>query len=892
MGVSLKNQIFRGIVIRFNARSFVLVAMSILLCAGIGGCAGTVPSAFALLSPASGATVLSLTPTLAWTDASGETSYTMEIDNENTFSPPLVYQNTGIAADTTSFVVPGGVLASGTTYYWRLIAINSVGSTTASNAPFSFTVLSSGALVPAFGTAGAVTSNPSTGYDVAQGIAIDSNYIYVVGYDYSPGNWQWRIEKRSLTDGSLVPAFGTAGAVTSNPSTGYDVAYGIAIDSNAMYVVGYDYSPGNPQWRIEKRSLTDGSLVPAFGTAGAVTNNPSTGSDVAYGIAIDSNAMYVVGYDESPPGNSQWRMEKRSLTDGSLVLAFGTAGAVTSNPSTGYDVAQGIAIDSNAMYVVGYDYSPGNWQWRIEERSLTDGSLVPAFGTAGAVTSNPSTGSDVAYDIAIDSNYMYVVGYDESPPGNSQWRIEKRSLTDGSLVPAFGTAGAVTSNPSTGSDVAYGIAIDSNAMYVVGYDESPGVGNWQWRIEERSLTDGSLVPAFGTAGVVTSNPSTGSDVAIGIAIDSNYMYVVGYDESPPGNWQWRIEKRSLTDGSLVPAFGTAGAVTYNPSTGSDVAIGIAIDSNAMYVVGYDSSPGNPQWRIEKRSLTDGSLVPAFGTAGVVTYNPSTGSDVAIGIAIDSNAMYVVGYDSSTGNWQWRIEKRSLTDGSLVPAFGTAGVVTYNPSTGDDGAHGIAIDSTAMYVVGDDSSPGNPQWRIEKRSLTDGSFVAAFETAGVVTYNPSTGSDEAIGIAIDSNAMYVVGYDESPGVGNWQWRIEKRSLTDGSLVPAFGTAGVVTNNPNTGDDRAYGIAIDSNAMYVVGYDESPGVGNWQWRIEKRSLTDGSFVAAFGTAGVVISNPSTGSDGARGIAIDSNAMYVVGYDESPGVGNWQWRIEKRS
>ncbi len=429
MGTRSRDGNLPGTRTRFNARAFLLVAMSVLLCAGIIGCGGgsgpgAAPSAFTLSSPENGATGVWLTPTLTWTDADGETSYTLEIDDENTFAPPLVHQDTGIAGDTTSFLVPGGVLAGGTTYYWRVTAANSAGSTIASNAPFSFTILSSGALVPGFGAGGFVTSDPSTGSDRARGMAIDSTAMYVVGYDYSPGNWQWRIEKRSLTDGSLVPGFGTGGVVTSDPSTGTDVAVSIAMDSTAMYVVGYDYSPGNDQWRIEKRSLTDGSLVTGFGTGGVVTGDPSIGSDQAWGIAIDSTAMYVVGCDDSP-GNWQWRIEKRSLTDGSLVPGFGTGGVVTSDPSTEYDVARSIAIDSTAMYVVGYDYSPGNDQWRIEKRSLTDGSLVTGFETGGVVTSDPSTSSDAAWGIAIDSTAMYVVGYDLSP-GSLQWRIEKR----------------------------------------------------------------------------------------------------------------------------------------------------------------------------------------------------------------------------------------------------------------------------------------------------------------------------------------------------------------------------------------------------------------------------------------------------------------------------------
>jgi hypothetical protein len=190
--------------------------------------------------------------------------------------------------------------------------------------------------------------------------------MYVVGCVFSGFSPGWRIEKRSLTDGSLVPGFGTGGVVTGD-CTG--IAEGIAIDSTAMYVVGYDFTSGNNQeWRIEKRSLTNGSLVPGFGAGGVITGNYSSPWDMASGIAIDSTAMYVAGWDLSA-GNMQWRTEKRSLTNGSLISAFGTGGVVTSNYNTAWgNVASGIAIDSAAMYVTGADSSFGHMEWRIEKR--------------------------------------------------------------------------------------------------------------------------------------------------------------------------------------------------------------------------------------------------------------------------------------------------------------------------------------------------------------------------------------------------------------------------------------------------------------------------------------------------------------------------------------------
>jgi hypothetical protein len=110
-----------------------------------------------------------------------------------------------------------------------------------------------------------------------------------------------------------------------------------------------------------------------------------------------------------------------------------------------------------------------------------------------------------------------------------------------------------------------------------------------------------------------------------------------------------------------------------------------------------------------------------------------------------------------------------------------------------------------------------------------------------------------------------------------------------LDASFGSSGVVVNNPSGNSDGVTDIAIDSQYMYVAGHDRSLGASNGQWRIEKRLLSTGASDASFGTAGVVVSNPSTTFDGAYAIAIASQYMYVVGIDQS--LGNSQWRIEKR-
>lgn len=128
---------------RPNVRILSLLLASALVPAcgggGGGGGAGGPPGAFDLVSPADLSADVTIVPTLTWTDAGGETSYTVQIHTDATFSAPLTYETTGLAAGTTRFTVPGATLATGTTYFWRVIAVNGQGTTTAANAPFQFT---------------------------------------------------------------------------------------------------------------------------------------------------------------------------------------------------------------------------------------------------------------------------------------------------------------------------------------------------------------------------------------------------------------------------------------------------------------------------------------------------------------------------------------------------------------------------------------------------------------------------------------------------------------------------------------------------------------------------------------------------------------------------------
>lgn len=530
-----------------------LLAVLVVAAAGCGGGGGGgssadayPPSDFTLSTPENNATGITLTPTLAWTDAFRESGFTAQISATSTFDS-LVYENTALAADATSITVPAGTLSAGTQYFWRVIAVNAAGRTTATNAPFSFTTLGSGSLV------WTQAVNPSNIEDEAYAVAVDASGLYVAGFDSdtTQGDDQWRIEKRSLSDGTLDSAFGTDGVIMSNPAgttiNSFDDANAIAIDSGSMFVAGYDAVPGeaDEEWRIEKRRLSDGQLDAAFDGDGIVTSNPGTDQDNANAIAIDGTSLYIVGFDTTATRGKEWWIEKRSLATGALDTNFGSGGVVTADPSAGDDTVKAVVIDSTAMYAVGYDSAAGVTRWRIEKRNLSDGQLVAAFGSNGVVSDDPSIGEDRALAAARDATYLYIAGYDSNgAAGAKRWRIVRYRLSDGTADSAYGSgSGQVTSDPSAGDDIPSSIVVDSGFLYVGGSDSAST--DLQWRLEKRNLHDGSLATAFGTGGIVTMDYDANRDDDIwAITTDADYLYIVGYDTSPAAlDRQWRIEKR-------------------------------------------------------------------------------------------------------------------------------------------------------------------------------------------------------------------------------------------------------------------------------------------------------------------------------------------------------------
>ena len=194
------------------------------------------------------------------------------------------------------------------------------------------------------------------------------------------------------------------------------------------------------------------------------------------------------------------------------------------------------------------------------------------------------------------------------------------------------------------------------------------------------------------------------------------------------------------------------------STGNEGVNAVAVDATGVYVVGTINGalPGQTSG-----GLAD-SFVRKYNTNGTEQWTRQFGSttdDGAYGVAVDSTGVYVVGYIYGTLPGQ---TSAGFAD-AYVRKYDANGNIIWTRqfgSTTDDGAGGVAVDSTGVYVVGrtNGALPGQTSAGACLCPVYD-AFVRKYDANGTEQWTRqfgSAGDDEAHGVAVDSTGVYVVG----------------------------------------------------------------------------------------------------------------------------------------
>ncbi len=591
---------------------------------------------------------------------------------------------------------------------------------------------------------------------------------------------------------------------------------------------------------------------------------------VAYALIDSTAGVCSIAVDFSTDGGATW-----------AAAATDAAGGLSTAPSPGAahtlawnSLADGVALAAAEPDVRLRITPSGGLAGTTNDFTVDNSANTPPSVGIASFGSAQSGLVPVAYALVDAQSNPCSIIVEYTPDGVSWFTAFAGPGGDGATGLAS-TPGAGTAHVFVWNSFANGVALGGPSFFVqvriTPSDGETGAATAQsLTVDNSSKSHGGLISS--------SYPVSGVAGFCGVvATDERALYLGGDTGGGAGDdTSWRIEKRDPVSGALLLA------IAENPGPGRDQIETVVIDGATMYVAGAQETAlasGNDYLRIEKRSTVDGSLVTSFGTGGVVLIGPLGGLALA-GLAVDATHLYVATGDSSSGDAQTRIEKRRLTDGALESGFGTGGVVTQNLNADGDFAAGIGVYGGHLFVGGIVNFSGDMETRLEKRDATTGALLTFVQENAVVG-----GAEIVAAMTISTSNVFTLRMVEtSAGSSQFEWRLAKRSMTDLSLVASATSAAL------SGDFTKGGLAKVGATIYVTAMD---GAGGWgsdtRWRVEKRSAIDLTLDALFGTGGVVLSDPSTGEDVSRQVAVAGGVVYVVGFDEvaSPQA----WRLEAR-
>ncbi len=284
--------------------------------------------------------------------------------------------------------------------------------------------------------------------------------------------------------------------------TGWDLGYGIAIDSSEnVYVCGHtngtDFPTVNPYQTSIAGGTYDTFVTKLASNGGSLTYSTylgGTGRETAFAIKVDSsNNAYITGSTGSTdfPVHNAYQATTGGGTYDIFLTKFSTAGTglvySTYLGSTGDDVAWSIAVDSgNCAYVAGdttgSDFPTSNPYQGTFGGGSKDGIIAKFSNDGSALTYATYLGGgedDAISLIAVDSNSKaHVTGFTKSTnfPLSRAYQSAYNGGFD-SFATVFNAAGSdlvfSTYFGGGGDDYGRGLAVDSSGnTYVTGYSDS------------------------------------------------------------------------------------------------------------------------------------------------------------------------------------------------------------------------------------------------------------------------------------------------------------------------------------------------------------------------------------------------------------------------------------
>ena len=298
-------------------------------------------------------------------------------------------------------------------------------------------------------------SNPSGGSDYANSVAVDSTGIYVVGYDYAPGNNEWRIEKRRKYNENkpFIDVVSNNNVLRKLDVLGTALIRGSETNTTGLYVNEYGYvgiGTNNPSNLIEVKDLIKFLGTNTFlGYQSGYSN--TTGG---YNVGIGYQALYsnLSGRSNIAIGYSALR----SSTSSSYNVGIGSS-ALSSNTTGQYNVGIGyfasyygtsssynVAIGTNALYfnqsgsanvVMGYNAGYGTYNTSYSSSTIIGYQAGYSNRGSGNILIGYQAGDNIT-----TGNRNIIIGYDiDAPSSTASYQLNIGNIIFGTNIDGIGT---------------------------------------------------------------------------------------------------------------------------------------------------------------------------------------------------------------------------------------------------------------------------------------------------------------------------------------------------------------------------------------------------------------------------------------------------------------------
>jgi uncharacterized delta-60 repeat protein len=394
-------------------------------------------------------------------------------------------------------------------------------------------------------------------------------------------------------------------------------------------------------------------------------------------------------------------------------------------------------------------------------------------------------------------------------------------------------------------------------------------------------TAGTLDTCYGSGGLLEGNfGGVGINNAKAAILDSQgRMIVVGTRFDVDNDF---VVYRFKSDGQLDKTFngpnGGSRAIGFN---GSDVATGVALDSNnKIVVVGTRDSQDIAVTRLND----DGTLDTSFNAGGLGGVVPgkmvidTADTLIASGVDTVGASIYISGTFSSAVVTSDFLIAKVRSDGIADPGFGANGYVNRNiglVGTLDAATSIEAVSDTEIYVAGttDVAAGGARDWAVAKVN-SSGVYDNTFNGNGRRSFDPNNINlgilrtlDSANAIKLDGNGMLVIA-GSSGGASDSDFAVA-RMTTTGSFDTTFNLDGVRIYGAN---NLEYGtsLAFTSDGSIVVGgYADLNGTNDFV--AYKFNGTNGNFSTQYGLTD--FPGTSTGSDRAQSVMVNASGKVIL-------------------